>query len=139
MLSEQISHQPGSSPHARLVAAVQAWIDPTPGMGEGKAPIGAAVTVEAATAVVITISATLTVAAGYDATSVKAAAQAAIEAYLKGLAFGVDNDVRWTRVGNAIGDTVGVQDYSLLLVNGGTANIVIGDIAVAVPGAVTLT
>jgi hypothetical protein len=24
MLSEQISHQPGSSPHARLVAAVQA-------------------------------------------------------------------------------------------------------------------
>jgi uncharacterized phage protein gp47/JayE len=122
-----------------LVAAVQAYIDPDPGMGEGRAPIGATVTVEAATAVVITVSATLTIAAGYDAASVKAAAQAAIESYIKSLAFTADNDVRVTRIGNAIGDTAGVQDYSLLLVNGGAANVVIGDQEVAVPGVITLT
>jgi uncharacterized phage protein gp47/JayE len=107
-------------------------------MGEGKAPIGAAVTVVAATAVQINVTATLTIAPGYDAASVKAAVEANIDAYIKSLAFAQDNDVLYSRVGNAIIDTVGVQDYSGLLVNGGTANVVIGDTEVAVKGVITL-
>jgi len=123
---------------AALVAAVQAYIDPDPGMGEGKAPIGAAVTVVAATAVQINVTATLTIAPGYDAASVKVAVEANIDAYIKSLVFAQDNDVLYSRVGNAIIDTVGVQDYSGLLVNGGTANVVIGDTEVAVKGVITL-
>lgn len=107
--------------------------------GEGKAPIGARVTTEAATAVQINVAATLTIASGYDANSVKATVQANLDAFLKSLAFADDNDVRYTRVGQAILDTTGVQDYTGLTVNGGATNITVGDQQVAVLGTVTLT
>lgn len=107
--------------------------------GDGKAPVGARVTVEAATAVLINVSATLTIAAGYNADSVKATVTQAITDYIKSLAFTDDNDVRYVRIGNAILDTLGVQDYSDLTVNGGTVNITIGTQEVAVVGTVTLT
>lgn len=106
--------------------------------GEGKAPVGARVTVEPATAVLINVSATLTIAAGYNADSVKAAVRDNIAAYIKSLAFTSDNDVRYVRIGQAILDTPGVQDYSNLTVNGGTANVAIGEQEVAVLGTVNL-
>jgi len=115
--------------------------------GEGKAPVGAAVFVEAAKAITINVSATLTILSGYDPAAVKAAAEKAIEDYLKSVAFqGVndplkqtENDVKYARIASAILDTEGVEDYSNLLVNGGTANIVIGAQEVAVKGAVTFS
>lgn len=107
--------------------------------GEGKAPIGAKVTVEPAAAVLINISATLTIANGYNADSVKAAVTDNIAIYIKSLVFTSDNDVRYVRIGQAILDTPGVQDYSNLTVNGGTANVVIGEQEAAVLGTVTLT
>jgi uncharacterized phage protein gp47/JayE len=107
--------------------------------GDGKAPIGARVTVEPATAVLINITAALTIADGYNANSVKAAVQANIDAYLKTLAFTIDNDVRYVRIGEKILDTPGVQDYTGLTVNGGNTNIPIGLQEVAVLGTVTLT
>lgn len=107
--------------------------------GEGKAPVGARVTVEPATAVLINVSATLTIAPGYNADSVKAAVKDNIAAYIKSLAFTSDNDVRYVRIGQAILDTLGVQDYANLTVNGGTANVAIGEQEVAVLGTVNLT
>lgn len=107
--------------------------------GEGKAPIGAKVTVEPAAAVLINVSATLTIASGYNADSVKSAITENIRAYIKSLAFADDNDARYARIGTAILDTQGVLDYSNLLVNGGTANVAIGPQEVAVLGTVTLT
>jgi uncharacterized phage protein gp47/JayE len=107
--------------------------------GEGKAPIGARVSVQAAVAVVISVSATLVIAPGYNPDSVKAAVQQSIASYLRSLAFAPDNDVRYVRIGEAILDTPGVQDYQNLLVNGGTANVAIGDQEVAVLGTVTLS
>lgn len=115
--------------------------------GDGKAPIGAAVYVEAATAVSINVSATLTIKTGYDPATVKAAAETAIVNYLKGIAFKdvntpgkeSENDVKYARIANAILDTEGVEDYTNLLVNGGTANISIGAQEVAIKGTVTLT
>lgn len=107
--------------------------------GEGKAPVGARVTVEPATAVLINVSATLTIAPGYNADSVKAAVKDNIAAYIKSLAFTSDNDVRYVRIGQAILDTPGVQDYVNLTVNGGTANVAIGEQEVAVLGTVNLT
>ncbi|MDD3927177.1 MAG: baseplate J/gp47 family protein [bacterium] len=107
--------------------------------GEGLAPIGARVTIEPAEAVEIDVTATLTIAAGYDADTVKAQIEAAIAAYLAGLTFTADNDVRYVRIGNAILDVEGVTDYADLTVNTGTANIAIGVQQVAVLGTVTLT
>ncbi|SMB97931.1 Uncharacterized phage protein gp47/JayE [Thermanaeromonas toyohensis ToBE] len=107
--------------------------------GEGKAPIGARVTVEPATAVLINISATLTIAPGYNADSVKSAVVENLKSYIRSLAFADDNDVRYARIGTVILDTPGVLDYSNLLVNGGTSNIAIGPQEVAVLGTVTLT
>jgi len=106
--------------------------------GEGKAPVGARVTVEPAMAVLINVSATLTISAGYNADSVKSAVEDNIAAYIKSLAFTSDNDVRYVRIGQAILDTPGVKDYSNLTVNGGTANVAIGDQEVAVIGSVNL-
>lgn len=107
--------------------------------GEGKTPIGSKVTVEPATAVTISVSATLTIASGYNTASVQAAAKQAIADYIRSLAFTEDNDVRWVRIGQSILDTTGVQDYQNLLVNGGAANIVVGIQEVAVMGMVTFT
>lgn len=107
--------------------------------GEGKAPVGARVTVQGADTVIINVSATIVVAPGYNADSVKASSQQAVADYIRSLAFADDNDVRYVRIGQAILDTVGVQDYSNLLVNGGTANIPVGTQEVAVLGSVTLT
>ncbi len=107
--------------------------------GEGKAPVGARVTVEPATAVLINVSATLTIASGYNADSVKSAVTENIKTYIKSLAFTSDNDVRYVRIGQAILDTPGIQDYSNLTVNGGTTNVVIGDQEVAVLGSVNLS
>jgi len=115
--------------------------------GDGKAPIGAAVYVEAATAKIITVSATLTIKSGYDAAIVKVAAETAINDYLKGIAFKdvntpgkeSENDVKYARIANAILDTAGVEDYSNLLVNGGTANITVGAQEVATKGTVTFS
>ncbi|OPY64071.1 MAG: Baseplate J-like protein [Pelotomaculum sp. PtaU1.Bin065] len=109
------------------------------GDGDSKAPIGHWVTVEPATAVLINVSATLAIASGYNADSVKSAVTQAITDYIKSLAFTDDNDVRYVRIGNAILDTTGVQDYSNFTVNGGTVNITIGTQEVAVIGVVSLT
>lgn len=106
--------------------------------GEGKAPVGARVTVEPATAVLINVSATLTFMPGYNPASVKSAVEQNIEDYIRGLAFTEDNDVRYVRIGNAILDTPGVQDYTGFTVNGGAVNIPIGAQEVAVKGTVSL-
>lgn len=107
--------------------------------GDGKAPVGARVTVQSAKAILINVASNITVTSGYNSDSVKAAVVQNIETYIKSLAFVDDNDVRYVRIGNAILDTPGIEDYSELKVNGGTANIPVGNQEVAVKGVVTLT
>lgn len=107
--------------------------------GDGKAPIGARVTVEAATAVMINISANLVLLQGYNANSVKSAVTENIRVYIKSLAFASDNDVRYVRIGEAILNTPGVYDFTNLLVNGGGVNVPIGPQEVAILGVVNLS
>jgi len=122
-----------------VVDAVQDYIAPDGALGGGKAPIGASVSVEAATTLDVDVSATLVIANGYNASTVRSAAEAKIAAYLELIVFAADNDVKYSRIANAILDTDGVLDYSDLSVNGGTANIAVGAKVVAVPGAVNLS
>jgi uncharacterized phage protein gp47/JayE len=107
--------------------------------GEEKAPVGASVSVRSAIAVQVNVSATMTIADGYDAASVKSSVQTALDGYIKSLAFQDDNDVKFAKIGSTILETNGVQDYSNLLLNSGTGNVVIQNKEVAVLGTVSFT
>jgi uncharacterized phage protein gp47/JayE len=125
--------------------ATQVWVDVvryrsafSSDVGVGKSPAGARVQVTAAAPIAIAVAATLTYKPGYVKANVDAAVSAALDAYLKSLAFTVNNDVQYARIGTTILDTPGVQDYTGLTVNGGAANIVVTAEQVAVLGVVTL-
>ncbi|MNC18792.1 Baseplate J-like protein [compost metagenome] len=114
------------APAAELVSAVKDHI-------EASRPVGATVTVEAVQEMAINVSVQVTLSSGYMLEKVKAAIQTGIQSYLQNLAF-KDPVVRYTRIANIILDTEGVEDYTALTVNGGTANISVADGAAAVPG-----
>lgn len=126
-----------------IVTAAQTEIDPTPGQGLGKAPIGASFTAVAATGVDIDITATV-VLSGKTLEEVQLAFESALDAYLAELAFvelPYSPDVKYVRVGSQLLDILGVTDYSNLLINGSTGNITINASAgqVAIRGDVTLS
>jgi uncharacterized phage protein gp47/JayE len=123
---------------AGVVAEVQEYIAPGgSNAGTGKAPIGAAVTVEAASAVTINVAADLTIESGYDTGDVETAARASIQSYIDSIAFATDNDVRHARVVTAILDTPGIVDATSVTLNGGSANIPLGAKDVATLGTTT--
>ncbi len=127
------------SASSEVVAAVQNYISPSPETGEGKAPVGATVTVVTATVVNINISATVTLDGTKTLQEVQVAFETSLADYLAEIAFSADPTVRYSRTGSILLDTAGVQDYSDLLVNGGTGNVTISSGQVAVTGTVTLT
>jgi len=116
---------------AALVTDVEDYI-------EEVRPIGAAVTVVAATGVSINVVATLTLDAGYTVSGVQVAIEAAITDYLTEIAF-QQNYVSYGRIGSKILEVIGVVDYSSLTVNGSTSNVAITETEVAVLGTVTLS
>jgi uncharacterized phage protein gp47/JayE len=121
---------PASAP---LVTEVAAYI-------AERSPIGAAVTVEAGTAVPIDVVGNLTIATGYVTADVEAAVDSALQDYLEAIAFNQDdNDVRHARVTTLILDTPGVTDVTGLTLNGGTSNITITAKQVATLGTTTWT
>ena len=122
-----------------VVDAVKNYICPTAEVGEGKAPIGAIVTVVAATAVNINVSATMVLTGSKTLVEVTAAFEASLAGYLASIAFASDPTVRYVKIGALLLDTEGVLDYTNLLVNGGTGNVTINTGEVAVKGTVTLT
>ena len=105
---------------------------------EANRPIGATVTVKSAEALAVNVSASVTVDKSTSAAKVQAAFQTALAAYLTGIAFAKYTLV-YTRVGALLQDIDGVEDYTALTVNGGTANIAIGADQVPVLGGVTIT
>lgn len=127
--------QPSS---AQLVIDVQDYIDPhINGDGEGVAPIGAITTVASATGLIINVNVTVILSSGYTPPQADANITASITQYLKDIAF-VENIVSYAKVGAAILDSVGVEDYANLTINGVTSNITIGNEQVAIIGDVTV-
>lgn len=122
-----------------LVDEVQDYISPVAGAGDGKAPIGADVTVVAATAVNIAVTATMTLDGSRTLSQVKADFETALIDHLNSIAFSADPAVKYVRIGSLLLDVSGVLDYAGLQVNGGTTNISIPVGSVAVKGTVTLT
>ncbi|UVI32095.1 baseplate J/gp47 family protein [Paenibacillus spongiae] len=104
---------------------------------ESERPIGATVTVVAATETPINISVDLTLSGGTLAEA-KTVIEQGVTDYLRTLAF-ADPIVRYTKIANIIINTQNIQDYQSLMVNGGTGNIAIANDAVAVQGSVTVS
>lgn len=128
-----------------VVAELQEFIDPgARGLGEGRAPCGASVTVEAAQGLPITVTATVVLENGYTLSQVETAFSAALADYLKGLVFninsatGVNYPISYNQIGAKLITTEGVMNYGDLLVNGGVADIPIDEMQAPVVGTVTL-
>jgi len=130
-----ITDSNGAPAGPELIQQVQEYIAPEPGKGEGKAPIGASVTVEAPGVVTVDINVTLFYQPGYDPVAVKANLETALASYINGL--GIGETVRYAAIGKIIFETEGVSDYSGLLINSGTGNIVVPENGKAVLGTVT--
>lgn len=125
-----------------LIEQVQEYIDPEPQQnGGGQAPIGALVTVTTATAKAVNVAATVdlgSTAGGIDA--VKMEFQQALTDHFHEIAY--DNktvSISPAQVGNILFDVPGVVDYANLTLNGGTANIPIGEEEVLQVGTITLS
>lgn len=125
-----ISDENGGVAPSETVTACTAYI-------ESVRPIGAAVTVESATARNISVSATVELDSSVTLSGVKTQFEKAVSAYLKSLAF-EKSEVVYSRIGFLLLDIPGVQDYSNLLLAGGTANVSIGNTQIPVLSGVTL-
>lgn len=122
-----------------LVANVQNYISPAAGTGEGKAPVGAAVTVVAATSINVNVTATVIRDGSRTLAQIKADFETALISYLANLAFAADPSVKYAKTGALLLNVPGVQDYTALQLNGTNGNIAVTGGAVAVKGTVTLS
>lgn len=126
-----------------VVSEVQSDLDPTPGLGAGRAPIGAIVTVITPTTVTSAIVAALSLAPGYsyDGTAgtiaIRSLIQAALSAYIDQLPPG--GDIIYKHVESVFFTIPGVLDVTSLTVSAGTSNVAIANNQVAALGTVTLS
>lgn len=138
-------------PDAGLISDVQDLIDPAPsGSGAGLAPIGAYVTVDAPDPVAIDVNVTITVAPGFDDSTVQDAVQANVEGRIDAL--GIAEASKLGALADAVWDTPGIGgssgrdggNYTALQQRTGVAAFAAADIAIAadakaVHGTVTVT
>ncbi len=108
-----------------LIETVQEHVDPGGlGLGEGQAPIGAYCTTVSANAKVIDVNFAAMLEPGYTIEQVQPLAEASLTNYLRSIAFKAEI-VSYALIGANIINTEGILDYTELLVNGGTANILL--------------
>lgn len=106
---------------------------------EAMRPIGPGqVSVQSAEGLAVNVSATVRVEPSTTIEAVRAAFAAALDGYLKQAAF-VKRELLFNRIAFMLLDIGGVIDYTALAVNGGTANIPVGQRQVPVLGAVEVT
>jgi len=101
-------------------------------------PIGATVTVDSPIEKVINVSAYVVLNGSKTLEEVETEFINAFTEYLKSTVFETYT-VSYARIGSILFSTPGVEDYESLLVNGGTANITIGDEEMPIAGTVMLT
>ena len=101
-------------------------------------PIGAQVTVVSVSSVVVGITATVVLSAGYTLAAVKASFTAALQAYFEDHAFDTAY-LSYAKVGAILLSVDGVLDYSLLKLNGAASNVALTVEQVPTLGTVTLT
>lgn len=123
---------------AELVQKVKDYIDPQPeGHGEGKAPIGATLTVVSAVEKAIDITAKVVLANGYTIQQVQDNFNTNMQKYLSDQAFN-STYISYAKVGGILLSAGGVVDYSNLTLNAGTSNISLNDEEIPVAGTISL-
>lgn len=117
-----------------LIQAVKNHIDPVDGMGEGRAPIGAVVTVDTITAITVDISFDrLELMDGFLLADVLQNIKETLNE-----SFADKDVIKLSEVGAVVINTPGVSDYNGLLLNESTDNIIIAEGERAVVGEVTV-
>lgn len=106
----------------QLIEEVKNYIDPVDGMGEGKAPIGAHVTIDTITPVPISIKVKLVLEKGYKIKEVLNLLEDNINSY-----FSDESIIKYALVGATITRTEGISDYENLLLNDATTNIALAE------------
>lgn len=130
-------------PSQTLIDEVQLAVDPEGHQGEGigLAPIGHVVAVEGAGSSGIDVSFTLTLDPSITWPSIQAEAEAAIQEYLTGLVQTWEGSsgliVRVSQIETRLLNITGVLDIQGTTINGGTANILLGETVIPILGAVT--
>lgn len=121
---------------SELVSEFQRYLDPgVTGMGDGVAPIGAFVTVSTATEVALNVAATVTLKSGYtDTTPIKTA----LENYFSQIAY-EKSVVAYMNVGAIILGVDSVDSIAGLTINGGTADITLGEEQIPILGTTNWT
>lgn len=120
---------------ALVIAALQTDLDPIPGMGAGRAPIGAIVTVATPTLLNIDVAGSPTFQTGYSldgaggTVPLRDAITDSIKQYVNGLKPG--DDVILANVIARFFLVPGVLDVTGVTLNGTTANVVVGALQVA--------
>lgn len=123
-----------------LVDKIQKDLDPVPGQGDGKAPVGAFVTVESAVQFIVNVTADVEVGASTTVEEVQSEFEKVFAEHLKSIAFKEDVEpiIRHRFTGSLLLNIPGVIDYTNLLINGQADNITLGDSETPVVGQVTL-
>ena len=104
---------------------------------ERLAPIGAILTVATATAVNVSIAASVHLETGAVLADIEEAYEAAIQEYFAEAK--AEGYVRVTRIGSVLSETPGVLDYESLTLNSGTSNVAVGADYYPVLLSITLT
>lgn len=120
---------------SELIKKFQNYLDPeSKGLGNGKAPIGAKVTVVTGNKVTINVAGTVKLNPGYSQVE---GASGAIENYLSSIAYAKDT-VSYIRLASEILNLPSVADVSTLTINGGTNDIPLSDEEIPMVGIVNL-
>jgi uncharacterized phage protein gp47/JayE len=119
----------GGAVSGAVVDGLQAELDPTPGLGGGKAPIGAVVTVATPTVIDITVAATITFEDGYSLDggggliATRTEIEDSLRDYIDNLVVG--DDVIYDHVKAQFYRVPGVFYVASVTVNGGTSDVTI--------------
>lgn len=132
-----------SAPSAQLIDRVQEVIDPLrDGSGDGLAPIGHVVTVDAPAEVPVNISLSIVTQGGASADSLLEPVKATLDNYLLTLRgeWGSSDGltVRISKIENALLSVEGILDVSDTAINGGTGNFELGGCEIPVLGSVII-
>lgn len=115
-----ITDADGGVADEHLIRTVQEYIDPVPGKGEGRAPIGAHVTVGTVSVVPILIKVSIVVEQGHEEELVMKEVEQRIKTNAS-----ESSTIIYTQIGAVIAKTPGVYDYHDLFINDSTANVIL--------------
>ncbi len=131
-----ITSSAGTSASQKLIEDFQAYLDPkSEGLGEGKAPLGAKVTVSTGKEKQINITADVVLEDGYSDFS---QAREKIEEYFKKITYG-QKYVSYFYIGNILVGLDSIYDMKNLVINGLKEDISIGEEEIPILGELNLT